>query len=76
MKIVHLEEEKLTLEQVLDLARKEPILFLISDGEKFLISEADDVEGEFEILRESQAFQKFLEERILVGTAYPTNVLG
>lgn len=63
MKTVNLEEEKLNLEEVINLARKEPVLLLASDGKEFLISEADDFEREAETLRGSQAFQKFLDER-------------
>ena len=63
MKTVNLEKEKLNLDEVINLARKEPVLLLASDGKEFFISEADDFEGEVEILRGSRAFQKFLDER-------------
>lgn len=63
MKTVDLEKEKLSLEEVVNLARKEAILLLTSDGKEFFISEADDFEKEVEVLRGSQAFQKFLDER-------------
>ena len=64
MKTVYLEKEKLNLKEVINLARKEPILLLTSDGKEFLISEADDFEREVETLRGSTAFQRFLEERV------------
>lgn len=63
MKTVNLEKEKLDLEEVINLARKEPVLLLTSDGKEFFISEADDFEREVEVLRGSQAFQRFLDER-------------
>ena len=63
MRTVKLAEEKLGLEEVIQLARKEPVLLLTSDGNEFLISEADDFEQEVETLRVSQAFQRFLDER-------------
>lgn len=63
MKTVDLEKEKLSLEEVINLARTEPILLLTSDGKEFFISEADDFEREVEALRGNQAFQKFLDER-------------
>jgi len=63
MKTVNLEKEKMNLKEVINLARKEPVLLLTPDGEEFFISEADDFEKEVEILRRSTAFQKFLDER-------------
>jgi len=63
MKTVNLEKEKLDLRDVINLARKEPVLLVTPDGKEFCIAEADDFEKEVEALRESQAFQKFLDER-------------
>ena len=63
MKTVNLEKEKLNLKEVINLARKEPVLLLTPDGEEFFISEADDFEKEVETLRGSTAFQRFLDER-------------
>ena len=63
MKTVNLEKEKLILEEVINLARKEPVLLLTSDGKEFFISEADDFEREVETLRESKVFQRFLDDR-------------
>ena len=63
MKTVNLEKENLDLKEVINLARKAPVLLLTSDGKEFFISEADDFEKEVEMLRGSQAFQKFLDER-------------
>ena len=63
MKTVNLEMDKFNLEEVINMARKEPILILTSDGKEFFISEADDFEKEVETLRKSQAFQRFLDER-------------
>ena len=63
MKTVNLEEEKLDLTTAIDLARGEPLLLVTSEGEEFLLTEADDFEKEAEALRNSAAFQRFLEER-------------
>jgi hypothetical protein len=63
MKTVDLEKEKLNLEEVISLAKEEPVLLLTSDGREFFISEADDFEKEVETLRGSQAFQRFLDDR-------------
>jgi hypothetical protein len=63
MKTVNLEKERLDLEGVINLARKEPVLLLTPDGKEFFISEADDFDREVEALRKSPTFQRFLEER-------------
>ncbi len=48
---------------MIGIARKEPVLALTSDGEEFILSQADDFDREAEALRNSQTLQKFLEER-------------
>ena len=63
MKTVNLENQKLDLEAVINLARHEAVLLLTADGKEFCIAEADDFEREVETLRNSQAFQMFLDER-------------
>jgi PHD/YefM family antitoxin component YafN of YafNO toxin-antitoxin module len=63
MKTIDLIEEKLNLEALLNLARKEPVVLLTADGKEFVLAEADDFEREVEALRGSQAFQRFLEEK-------------
>ena len=63
MKTVNLEEEKLDLEAVIQLARQEPVVLLTADGKEFVLAEADDFEQEVETLRSSQTFQRFLAER-------------
>ncbi|MCH8040502.1 MAG: hypothetical protein IH977_09170 [Nitrospinae bacterium] len=71
MKTVKLEDEKLGLEEVINIARKEPVLVLTPDGKEFLISEADDFEKEVEALRGSLTFQKFLDERLRGKDTFP-----
>jgi hypothetical protein len=63
MKTIDLEKEKLDLEALIKMARREPILLVTPDGKEFCIAEADDFEREVEALRESRAFQRFLDER-------------
>ena len=63
MKTVNLKDEKLDLETVINLARKETVVLLTPDGKEFVIAEADDFEQEVAALRNSQAFQRFLAER-------------
>ena len=63
MKSINLKEEKPNLEDVLNLAREEPILLLTAEGKEFYLSEADDFAQEVGALLNSQAFQRFLDER-------------
>jgi len=61
--LIDLQKEKLDLETVIKMARREPVLLVTPDGKEFCIAEADDFEKEVEALRGSQAFQRFLDDR-------------
>ena len=61
--MIDLQKEKLDLETVIKMARREPVLLVTPDGKEFCIAEADDFEKEVEALRGSQAFQRFLDDR-------------
>lgn len=63
MKTIDLQKEKLDLETVIKMARREPVLLVTPDGKEFCIAQADDFEKEVEALRGSQAFQRFLDDR-------------
>jgi PHD/YefM family antitoxin component YafN of YafNO toxin-antitoxin module len=63
MKTVSLPDEKLDLEALINMASQEPVLLLTADGKEFVLAEADDFDREVEVLRGSQAFQQFLDER-------------
>jgi hypothetical protein len=63
MKTIDLAQQKLDVEQLLNLARQGPVLLLTAEGEEFCVAEADDFEKEVETLRNSRAFQQFLDER-------------
>jgi PHD/YefM family antitoxin component YafN of YafNO toxin-antitoxin module len=63
MKIVDLAKEQLDLPTLLDIAQHEPVLLLTTNGEEFLLAEADDFEQEVAALRASYTFQAFLDER-------------
>ena len=71
MKTVDLEKENLDLKAVLALARREPVLLVTSDGKEFCLAEADDFEKEVETLRNSPAFQRFLDERLACSRRVP-----
>ncbi len=63
MKAIDLDKENLKLSQLFGLARNEPVLLVVGNGEEFIISKADDFETEVEALRNSERFQRFLDER-------------
>jgi hypothetical protein len=59
------------LEDVLDRAKEGPLLLLTADGREFCLSEVDDFDHEVDALRNSQAFQKFLDERASEARTIP-----
>ena len=63
MKMINLDESKVDLASVINMARQEPLLLLTADGKEFLMALADDFEEEVASLRRSQAFQRLLDER-------------
>ena len=63
MKTIDLKKEKLDLDGVIKIARREPVLLVTPDGKEFCIAEVDDFDREVEALRGSPAFQRFLDER-------------
>lgn len=48
---------------ILETAKTETVLLLGPDGQEFLLAAADDFEREVEQLRQSEKFQRFLDER-------------
>jgi len=75
MKTIDLAQHKLDVEQILELARQGPVLLLTADGEEFCVAEADDFEREVEALRNSRAFQQFLDERSKDKRTFPLEEL-
>ena len=73
MKIVHLQDKdkKVEVNDLVQMARKEPLLLLTEDGQEFVLSPADDFEKEVESLQASSSFQSFLEERAKNGSRIP-----
>ena len=63
MKTIRLDEVQLDLDSAINLVRNEPLLLLTADGQEFFMTLADDFEQEVETLGQSQAFQRFLDER-------------
>ena len=63
MKTIDLTKVTPNLGEVIEMARREPVLLLAPDGKEYYLSEADDFEREIEALRSSKAFQQFLDQR-------------
>ncbi len=61
MKTVDWATENLTLAGLLAIARKESVLLQDTDGERFLLSMADDFSAEVELLRKNHEFLAFLD---------------
>ena len=68
MKLINLAEQSVDITQVLELAQEGPVILLAADGREYVLAEADDFDREVEQLRNSIAFQRFLDER----SAYQT----
>jgi len=71
VRTVDLGKENVDLQAVISLARQEPVLLVTPDGQEFCIAEADDFEREVNTLRESEAFQRFLDERSACSQKIP-----
>ena len=68
MKLINLAEQAVDISHVLELAQEGPVVLLAPDGREYVVAEADDFDREVEQLRNSVAFQRFLDER----SAYQT----
>lgn len=63
MKRIKLEEISVEFVQVLELANDGPVVLLGPNGREYVLAAADDFDQEVEQLRNSVAFQNFLDER-------------
>jgi hypothetical protein len=68
MKLINLAEQPVDITQVLELAQEGPVILRAADGREYLLAETDDFDREVEQLRNSSAFQRFLDQR----SAYQT----
>jgi len=61
MRTIDLVTEDQSVKSLLALARKETVLLQDENGDRFLLSLADDFAGEVELLRKNQEFLAFLD---------------
>lgn len=69
MKLINLAEQPIDISYILELAQEGPVVLLAADGREYVLAEADDFDREVEQLRNSVAFQRFLDERSAYQTA-------
>jgi hypothetical protein len=62
VRTIDLATECVDLAAVMRLAEREPLL-IVSEGQEFVLSPADDFEAEVQALRNSACFQEFLDAR-------------
>ena len=63
MKTIELLKTHLSIEQLIELARRENVLIKVPNGDKFILAEVDDFESEVESLRYNDEFIAFLDSR-------------
>ena len=62
MKTVELTSRQPSLKDLLDMARTDAVLVTTEDGERFVISLADDFDAEVQLLRRNHEFLTLLDE--------------
>jgi hypothetical protein len=62
MKTIALDSQKDTAAWLLANVQEEPVLVTLPDGNRYVISHADDLQTEVDLLRTNQRFISFLEE--------------
>lgn len=60
--------QHVNLTPIFQTAQSEPVILLTTDGREFILSQADHFAEEVETLRNSQRFQRFLDERMACQT--------
>jgi len=64
MKTINLSKKKLSVKKLFEMARTETLLICEDNGDKFLLTLADEFATEVELLRRSHKFLAFLDERL------------
>jgi hypothetical protein len=70
MKTIALDESQVTALHLLRSADDEPVLVSTPNGQRYLISHADDLQTEVELLRNNQRFMSFLDDAKQDQTRY------
>lgn len=63
MKVIDLTETKPSIEEILIMARSDAVLINGTDGEQYILEEADEFEQEVAALGRSEKFMNFLRQR-------------
>jgi len=70
MKIINLSNEKPSVQDLFKMAKAEAVL-IEDNGDRFLLTLANDFEAEVELLRHSHKFLVFLDERLKSSKTIP-----
>ena len=62
MKVIELENHRLTLDEVISLAKEELVVLHNPDGSMFALSQVDDFDVEVEFLKKNPEFMAFLKQ--------------
>jgi hypothetical protein len=63
MKTIELTRSAPSLQEILAIARNEPLLLRTESGEEFFLGTADELRSEATLLSENLEFMRFLDER-------------
>ena len=61
MKTVNVSSSSFSINELLDMAKREPLLVKTKDGESFVISPTDEFDSEVELLRRNHKFLSMLD---------------
>ena len=71
MKTVDLSNTKLSINELFEMAKAEPVLINEGNGDRFLLTFTDDFDTEVELLRHNHEFLAFLKERLSSNKTIP-----
>jgi hypothetical protein len=71
MRIIELNGSQMLLDELLEIARQEPIILQKTDKEQFILSLVDEFALEVELLRNNKEFMAYLDELSLEEATIP-----
>ncbi len=63
MKTINLTQQKVSIEDLLQLAMHDSLLIVDEDGDEYILEAVDELEREIAMLGKSKKFMRFLEKR-------------
>ena len=71
MRSVDLATQKPSMDRLVEMSRRDPIVIKCKDGRRLLLTEADEFASEVELLRRNHRFLAFLDKRAKERGAIP-----